>query len=199
MRKTRKNDIKYKRRRNKQKTRKHTLYGGEDTPPANPGAPVETSTIQKQIEELFNQLTVQKENIKNAEEEIENIKISTDKTTKKIKDMKVQNKKIRDAYYEIEKILNDIKKLSDKEAGQRGKKILDMYAMKFYHEPGKKTPTVYFDRYQPSADQKTSFGIDDEEFWINPTLQLNAIDEILDMKKASTKYKPEIFYYKVQE
>lgn len=188
MKKTRKNIVK--RKCNRRKSNKRTSGGA--APAAGAGYP-------EHIRNLFETLKIEQKKITEAQRKIEEINRTDDKINKKIKDIKDENKKINDAYYKIEEILNKIKMLNDKETKQRGKKILDMYVMKFFHEPGKKTPTVYFDNYQPNTDENKKFGIDTEDFWVNPMLQFNAIDELLDIKKSRTKYTPEMIYYKVEQ
>jgi len=152
----------------------------------------------EEIENLFTLLKMEQEKIVESEKNINKIRSGEESTKKKIVKIKAENKKINESYYKIEEILNKIKILNDKEKSDRGKRVLDMYVMKFFHEHGKKAPTVYFDTYSPKISEYDKFGIDTEEFWVNPGLQLNAIDELLDMKKSRTKYVPEIQYYKVE-
>lgn len=205
---------KYTRRRRRTRRRytrqKLTSRGGADisvSPDAAPAAaPAAASSVEEQIEALFISLKAEQKKIIDAEAAIENINklpspkdaYSVKNAPQKLKDIKAENKKIKDAYAKIEEIVNEIKALVDKEKSDRGKKIIDMYVMKFFHEPGKKTPTVYFDNYMPNTDEKQKLGIDDEDFWVNPTLQLGAIDEILDMKKSRITFKPEKLFYKVE-
>jgi len=204
MKKTRKNTKSY-RQRNKRKTykRSRSYGGGGGAAGANaPSSEQSVNDTQEQINSLFSALKAEQNKIIEADKNINNIRKSdsaaAQTTNKQIKDIKAENKKIKDAYYKIEEILNKINILKDKEKTDRGKKVLDMYVMKFFNEHGKKTPTVYFDSYSPKIDEYEKFGIDTEEFWVNPALQVNAIDDILDMKKSRTKYKPEMYYYKVE-